>query len=145
MLLLAVSSRGFNVPEMLGPINNPPGMSRFNAGQSFTTVTPGRRATRLLLADSYPIVMRVLSHVISPHHSDALSPLQCAHAMYPRPRHRGNIDIRNGHRNTGVLAKWLLRCVKHGAGSTIEVRTHLYATLAGFIDPCQSQMPSLSW
>ncbi|KAL7955526.1 hypothetical protein V8C34DRAFT_291454 [Trichoderma compactum] len=82
MLLLAVS--WLQRSRDAKPNQQPPGMSRFNTGQSFTTVTPGRRATRLLLADSYSIVMRVLSHVISSHDSDALSPLQCAHAMYPR-------------------------------------------------------------
>ncbi|KAL7788831.1 hypothetical protein V8C43DRAFT_287222 [Trichoderma afarasin] len=60
-------SRGFNVPRDAKPNQQPPDMSRFNTGHSFTTVTPGRRATRLLFANSYSIVMRVLSHVISCH------------------------------------------------------------------------------
>ncbi|KAK4073602.1 hypothetical protein Trihar35433_3076 [Trichoderma harzianum] len=117
-------SRGFNVPRDAKPNQQPPGMSRFNTGHSFTTVTPGRRATRLLFANSYSIVMRVLSHVISSHRPDA--------AMYPRRDIEATLNIRNGHHNTGSLAKWLLRYTKHGAGSTIEICMHLFATLAGF-------------
>ncbi|KAL7938515.1 hypothetical protein V8C35DRAFT_288315 [Trichoderma chlorosporum] len=68
------------------PNHQTPWPSRFNAGQSSATVTPGRRATRLPFATSCSIVMRVSSLMSSRPIVLLLCLSKGAHAMYVYPR-----------------------------------------------------------